>query len=139
MKIKFLRGSKTPGAGIGLFGAVFGRGRIDIKGEQPRFADDLSFSHRSADGTVFDSSLIANYPRNPSGPSQLRLYVTEDPVSPNKYRYAGYLMCEGVEKLFSFGGRTLTEETIAILGGELGAQFASEFNIWGPGVEVTSD
>ena len=131
LRIGFSRGNKIPGAGIGLFGAVFGRGRINPAGERPRFADDLSFSQLSADGTVFDSSLIANYPRNPSGPSQLRLYVTEDPLSPGEYRYAGYFTCEGVEKFFSFGERKLTDEKIAILGGELGSQFVSEFNVWG--------
>ncbi|MGB7327417.1 MAG: PKD domain-containing protein [Rubripirellula sp.] len=123
VEAEFYRGNKTSGVGIEMFGAVFGCGLL---ADGKMFADDLSFSDK--DGHV----LVGDFPTNPANLSSLRVYVTADSANPGRFVFSGVLNCDNGESFFRIGNRSLATDRVSILGGELGSQHFTRFQVCSP-------
>jgi hypothetical protein len=126
LECEFKRGNRVSGVGIEIFGAVFGRGQESLK--PLRFADDLSFT--PAKGNPRESTLIMPLPVR-AETATLRLYV-QPADEPGQVNFTGYVDYGGKSHYFSFADQPVVGSKLAILGGELGAQFISRFQVWAP-------
>ena len=118
------------GAGIEIFGGVFGRGRQESRSKP--FAKDLSFSAPSIQDVLSKPVFIQHHPKAPTMPGSIEVYVTNDPNNLKRHVFTGYFENELGRKFFRYENLLLSKSGVSILAGASGAQLLSELRVWSP-------